>query len=100
MKNWKLPDGKLNRLCCIPHVGQTRDNYITALSLFPFIVSFFLFYFKGSLAIMSDNKKIVNHNYTRRSEPAGGFKTMEEFYPFYLGEHCNKTNRRLHIIGK
>ncbi|KAI8971790.1 hypothetical protein BDF20DRAFT_698936 [Mycotypha africana] len=24
---------------------------------------------------------------------------MEEFYPFYLGEHCNKINRRLHILG-
>jgi len=22
-----------------------------------------------------------------------------EFYPFYLGEHCDKTNRRLHLIG-
>lgn len=46
------------------------------------------------------NNKIVNHNYAKRSEPVGGFKTMEAFYPFYLGEHCNKTNRRLHIIGK
>jgi Protein of unknown function (DUF962) len=43
--------------------------------------------------------KIVNHNYTQRSEPAGGFKTLEEFYPFYLGEHCNQINRRLHITG-
>lgn len=24
---------------------------------------------------------------------------MEAFYPFYLGEHCNKTNRRLHVLG-
>ncbi|KAI9267245.1 hypothetical protein EDC94DRAFT_602723 [Helicostylum pulchrum] len=45
------------------------------------------------------NNKIVNHNYTKRSEPSGGFKTMEDFYPFYLGEHCNVINRRLHIIG-
>ena len=27
------------------------------------------------------------------------FKTFEEFYPYYLGEHSNRTNRRLHIIG-
>ncbi|KAJ2956371.1 hypothetical protein NQZ79_g7754 [Umbelopsis isabellina] len=43
--------------------------------------------------------KIVNHNYSQRTEPASGFKTLEEFYPFYLGEHCNQTNRRLHITG-
>ncbi|KAI8646567.1 hypothetical protein BD408DRAFT_409883 [Parasitella parasitica] len=48
----------------------------------------------------TENKNgIVNHNYSKRSEPLGGFKSMEAFYPFYLGEHCNKANRRLHIIG-
>ena len=26
-------------------------------------------------------------------------KTFEEFYPFYLGEHSNRTCRRLHFIG-
>ncbi|KAI8887705.1 hypothetical protein K501DRAFT_174707 [Backusella circina FSU 941] len=45
------------------------------------------------------NNNIVNHNYSRRSEPKDGFKTLEAFYPFYLGEHANKINRRLHIIG-
>ncbi|CAO3664152.1 unnamed protein product [Umbelopsis ramanniana] len=43
--------------------------------------------------------KIANHNYSLRTEPAGGFKTLEEFYPYYLGEHCNQINRRLHITG-
>ncbi|KAI7898618.1 uncharacterized protein BX663DRAFT_479776 [Cokeromyces recurvatus] len=43
--------------------------------------------------------KIVNRNYSKRSEPEGGFKSFEAFYPFYLGEHCNKINRRLHILG-
>jgi hypothetical protein len=43
--------------------------------------------------------KIVNHNYSQRTEPAGGFKTLDDFYPFYLGEHCNQINRRLHITG-
>ncbi|KAI9497817.1 hypothetical protein BDB00DRAFT_867944 [Zychaea mexicana] len=42
---------------------------------------------------------IVNHNYSLRTEPEGGFKTLDSFYPYYLGEHCHKTNRRLHIIG-
>lgn len=27
------------------------------------------------------------------------FKSLKEFYPFYLQEHSNKTNRILHFIG-
>lgn len=27
------------------------------------------------------------------------FPTFESFYPFYLKEHSNRTNRRLHVIG-
>ena len=27
------------------------------------------------------------------------YKTFEQFYPFYLGEHSNRTCRRLHFIG-
>ena len=27
------------------------------------------------------------------------YKTLEQFYPFYLGEHSNRTCRRLHFIG-
>lgn len=27
------------------------------------------------------------------------FKTFKEFYPFYLSEHKDKTNRILHFIG-
>ena len=26
-------------------------------------------------------------------------KTFSEFYPFYLGEHSNRSCRRLHFIG-
>ncbi len=26
-------------------------------------------------------------------------KTFQEFYPFYLGEHSNRSCRRLHFIG-
>jgi len=26
-------------------------------------------------------------------------KTFADFYPFYLSEHANRTNRRLHFIG-
>ncbi len=26
-------------------------------------------------------------------------KTFNEFYPYYLGEHANRTCRRLHFIG-
>ena len=28
-----------------------------------------------------------------------GFATFQEFYPFYLGEHANRTCRRLHFAG-
>jgi len=42
---------------------------------------------------------VVNHNYTRKTKVPSGFKSFEEFYPFYLGEHSNETNRRLHLIG-
>lgn len=27
------------------------------------------------------------------------YQTFEQFYPFYLSQHSNQTNRRLHIIG-
>ncbi|MCG8324501.1 MAG: DUF962 domain-containing protein [Thiotrichales bacterium] len=27
------------------------------------------------------------------------FHTLQEFYPFYLGEHSNSTCRRLHFTG-
>jgi hypothetical protein len=31
--------------------------------------------------------------------PGYKYRTLKEFYPFYLGEHSNRTNRRLHFIG-
>ena len=27
------------------------------------------------------------------------FSSFREFYPFYLGEHANRSSRRLHFIG-
>ncbi len=30
---------------------------------------------------------------------AAGFASFREFYPFYLGEHKNRTSRRLHVTG-
>ena len=27
------------------------------------------------------------------------YSTFAEFYPFYLGEHSNRTSRRLHVLG-
>jgi len=32
-------------------------------------------------------------------DPNERFKTFEDFYPFYLGEHTNRTSRRLHFVG-
>lgn len=30
---------------------------------------------------------------------SGRFASFREFYPFYLGEHQNRTCRRLHFVG-
>ena len=27
------------------------------------------------------------------------FASFDDFYPFYLGEHANRTSRRVHVIG-
>lgn len=27
------------------------------------------------------------------------YQTFAEFYPYYLGEHANRTCRRLHFVG-
>ena len=27
------------------------------------------------------------------------FANFDEFYPFYLGEHADRTSRRLHVVG-
>lgn len=27
------------------------------------------------------------------------YRTLGEFYPFYLGEHSNRISRRLHFVG-
>uniref|UniRef100_A0A7S1VQP8 DUF962 domain-containing protein n=1 Tax=Grammatophora oceanica TaxID=210454 RepID=A0A7S1VQP8_9STRA len=27
------------------------------------------------------------------------YQTFEEFYPFYLSQHANRTCRRLHVVG-
>jgi hypothetical protein len=32
------------------------------------------------------------------SEPKS-FRTFEDFHPFYLSEHTNRTSRRLHFVG-
>ncbi|KAI8067123.1 hypothetical protein BC940DRAFT_301355 [Gongronella butleri] len=47
----------------------------------------------------SSSKAIANHNYSKRTIPEGGFRTFDAFYPYYLSEHCHRTNRRLHLIG-
>ncbi|WP_077035098.1 Mpo1-like protein [Pelomonas sp. KK5] len=33
------------------------------------------------------------------SPDVGKFTSFAEFYPFYLGEHSNRTCRRLHFVG-
>ena len=33
------------------------------------------------------------------SESSPRYSSFREFYPFYLGEHRNRTCRRLHFVG-
>ena len=33
------------------------------------------------------------------SDAMKDYRTLEEFYPYYLGEHSNRTCRRLHFVG-
>jgi hypothetical protein len=33
------------------------------------------------------------------ADAAGKFQRFADFYPFYLGEHVNRTCRRLHFAG-
>ncbi|KAI8823081.1 uncharacterized protein EV422DRAFT_523279 [Fimicolochytrium jonesii] len=43
---------------------------------------------------------IANPTYKPIPHPAtGSFPTFQAFWPFYLGEHANKTCRRLHLTG-
>ena len=35
----------------------------------------------------------------RPTGPPPRFASFREFYPYYLGEHRNRTSRRLHVIG-
>jgi len=48
----------------------------------------------------SPRKQIANHNYSKRAYKVDGYKSFEEFYPYYLSEHCNTINRRLHLFCK
>lgn len=36
---------------------------------------------------------------TRSMQAPAPFRSFAEFYPYYLGEHQNRTCRRLHVIG-
>ena len=33
------------------------------------------------------------------AEAIKDYRNLEEFYPYYLGEHSNRTCRRLHFVG-
>ncbi|OMJ28008.1 hypothetical protein AYI69_g2532 [Smittium culicis] len=42
---------------------------------------------------------VVNPTYKKYQINKAGYSSFAEFYPFYLGEHANRTCRRLHVIG-
>lgn len=55
-------------------------------------------YFRGLSAAFSSQKNAGNQQ-KNDSPSEKQYKNFEEFYPFYLGEHQNLTNRRLHFLG-
>ncbi|BFZ63549.1 hypothetical protein YB2330_004676 [Saitoella coloradoensis] len=42
---------------------------------------------------------IANPNYIALPVSKTGYKSLNDFYPYYLGEHGKKTTRRLHMLG-
>ncbi|MFZ1099254.1 MAG: DUF962 domain-containing protein [Steroidobacteraceae bacterium] len=36
---------------------------------------------------------------TQPTDRPASFASFGEFYPYYLGEHANRTSRRLHVVG-
>ncbi|KAL4435586.1 hypothetical protein ABPG77_002549 [Micractinium sp. CCAP 211/92] len=42
---------------------------------------------------------VSNPHYVRIPHPQSGRLTKQQFYAFYLGEHANRTCRRLHVAG-
>ncbi|KAJ3067170.1 hypothetical protein HDU79_002669 [Rhizoclosmatium sp. JEL0117] len=45
------------------------------------------------MPIINPDFRVIPHPQGRR------FQSFSEFYPFYIGEHRNAINRRLHFIG-
>jgi hypothetical protein len=43
--------------------------------------------------------QVENPNYDKVVLPKAAFTSFNSFYPFYLGEHRNRINRRLHLLG-
>jgi len=41
----------------------------------------------------------MNTTTTETKPDASNFTRFADFYPFYLGEHSNRTCRRLHFLG-
>ncbi|KAJ9118856.1 hypothetical protein QFC24_006055 [Naganishia onofrii] len=42
---------------------------------------------------------VANPSYTPVVHPAQPFRTFDDFYPFYLGEHSRRINRIFHLTG-
>jgi hypothetical protein len=39
------------------------------------------------------------HRHGTKTMRTTTYKNFEEFYPFYLSQHSNRTSRRLHFVG-
>jgi len=47
-----------------------------------------------------DSKQYENFSLTGPRSSNKPYKNFETFYPFYLSEHSELTNRRLHLLGR
>ncbi|KZO96640.1 hypothetical protein CALVIDRAFT_537005 [Calocera viscosa TUFC12733] len=69
----------------------SKSGLAAWLSFYP------VFYLHPRVCVLS--KMVANPTYEAVSPQTTPFKSFRDFYPFYLGEHRNKVNRALHLVG-
>lgn len=52
-----------------------------------------------TLAVNSLPAWVENYSLTGPRAPNKPYKNFSQFYPFYLSEHSDLTNRRMHLVG-
>lgn len=74
--------------------GGKVDSYLGAGSMITVFIT-------SALTIALYNMPLWARDYSITGPRATNkpYKSFGEFYPFYLSEHANITNRRIHLIG-